>query len=290
MVTPTKPRELERCGQRGAAVLAGRPRLAGARRARHPLAVQGHRPPARRHRKLCDDRKPLARPRDRGAGAPTREGMPDGGPAKFSCALIVIGLPVILLMIIANRFFKFREKKLEVEALPSPPRRPRNMRRARMSWSSACACSSRSSPTAARKPPRRSRRCAAQPARAEASELGRLNARRTRHDIERGTSMNIRKLDLGADPARAIGIAPFKMWLRIKEKQIEPRPTSPPRRAPNMPSTWSGSKRGFASRADRHRQRRRRPPRRSRRCATRHAFPRGQPMNPFEFVSHPVLT
>ncbi|MEP6983386.1 MAG: hypothetical protein ABI853_07050 [Sphingomicrobium sp.] len=31
-------------------------------------------------------------------------------------ALIVIGLPVILLMIIANRFFKLREKKLEVEA------------------------------------------------------------------------------------------------------------------------------------------------------------------------------
>ena len=32
-------------------------------------------------------------------------------------ALIVIGMPVILLMIIANRYFKFREKKLEVEAL-----------------------------------------------------------------------------------------------------------------------------------------------------------------------------
>jgi hypothetical protein len=32
-------------------------------------------------------------------------------------ALTVVGLPVILLMIIANRYFKFREKKLEVEAL-----------------------------------------------------------------------------------------------------------------------------------------------------------------------------
>jgi hypothetical protein len=31
-------------------------------------------------------------------------------------ALIIIGLPVILLMIIANRWFKLREKKLEVEA------------------------------------------------------------------------------------------------------------------------------------------------------------------------------
>ena len=38
------------------------------------------------------------------------------GPAEVFIALIVIGLPVILLMIIANRFFKLREKKLEVEA------------------------------------------------------------------------------------------------------------------------------------------------------------------------------
>ena len=32
-------------------------------------------------------------------------------------AMIIVGLPVILLMLIANRWFKFREKKLEVEAL-----------------------------------------------------------------------------------------------------------------------------------------------------------------------------
>jgi len=38
------------------------------------------------------------------------------GPAEVMIALIVIGLPVILLMIIANRWFKLREKKLEVEA------------------------------------------------------------------------------------------------------------------------------------------------------------------------------
>jgi hypothetical protein len=38
------------------------------------------------------------------------------GPSEVMIALIVIGLPVILLMIIANRFFKLREKKLEVEA------------------------------------------------------------------------------------------------------------------------------------------------------------------------------
>src|SRR3954470_14420261 len=32
-------------------------------------------------------------------------------------ALIIIGLPVLMLMLIANRFFKLREKKLEIEAL-----------------------------------------------------------------------------------------------------------------------------------------------------------------------------
>src|SRR5436190_24345832 len=32
-------------------------------------------------------------------------------------AMIIIGLPTIMIMLIANRFFKFREKKLEVEAL-----------------------------------------------------------------------------------------------------------------------------------------------------------------------------
>lgn len=38
------------------------------------------------------------------------------GPVEVMIALIVVGLPVILLMIIANRWFKLREKKLEVEA------------------------------------------------------------------------------------------------------------------------------------------------------------------------------
>ena len=31
-------------------------------------------------------------------------------------ALIIIGLPVLMLMLIANRYFRLREKKLEVEA------------------------------------------------------------------------------------------------------------------------------------------------------------------------------
>ena len=32
-------------------------------------------------------------------------------------ASIIIGLPTVMIMLIANRFFKFREKKLEVEAM-----------------------------------------------------------------------------------------------------------------------------------------------------------------------------
>ena len=38
------------------------------------------------------------------------------GPAEVFIALIVIGLPIILLMLIANRYFRLREKRLEVEA------------------------------------------------------------------------------------------------------------------------------------------------------------------------------
>ena len=38
------------------------------------------------------------------------------GPTAVLLAAIIIGLPVVLLMVIANRFFRLREKKLEVEA------------------------------------------------------------------------------------------------------------------------------------------------------------------------------
>ena len=38
------------------------------------------------------------------------------GPGEVMIALIVIGLPVLTLMLIANRYFRLREKKLEVEA------------------------------------------------------------------------------------------------------------------------------------------------------------------------------
>src|SRR5690349_25101314 len=39
------------------------------------------------------------------------------GPTAVMLAIIIIGLPTIMIMLIANRFFKFREKKLEVEAM-----------------------------------------------------------------------------------------------------------------------------------------------------------------------------
>ena len=38
------------------------------------------------------------------------------GPTNVMLAAIIIGLPVILLMLIASRYFKLREKKLEIEA------------------------------------------------------------------------------------------------------------------------------------------------------------------------------
>lgn len=39
------------------------------------------------------------------------------GPGDVMLAMVIIGLPTIMIMLIANRYFKFREKKLEIEAL-----------------------------------------------------------------------------------------------------------------------------------------------------------------------------
>ncbi len=39
------------------------------------------------------------------------------GPINVMLALVVIGLPTLMIMLIATRFFKYREKRLEVEAL-----------------------------------------------------------------------------------------------------------------------------------------------------------------------------
>jgi hypothetical protein len=38
------------------------------------------------------------------------------GPSEVMIAMIIVGLPVILLMVIANRWFRLREKKLDVDA------------------------------------------------------------------------------------------------------------------------------------------------------------------------------
>ncbi len=38
------------------------------------------------------------------------------GPGEVFVALIVIGLPVMLMMIMAHRFFRLRERKLEIDA------------------------------------------------------------------------------------------------------------------------------------------------------------------------------
>lgn len=38
------------------------------------------------------------------------------GPAEVMIALIVIGLPVVTVLYMAHRFFRFRERKLEIEA------------------------------------------------------------------------------------------------------------------------------------------------------------------------------
>ena len=38
------------------------------------------------------------------------------GPGEVFVAFIVIGLPTLMIMMIANRYFKLRERRLEVEA------------------------------------------------------------------------------------------------------------------------------------------------------------------------------
>jgi hypothetical protein len=46
-------------------------------------------------------------------------------------------------------------------------------------------------------------------------------------------------------PLAAIGIAPFKMWIRVKEKQIEAQTSLAAKKALNTTSTWSASKRVY---------------------------------------------
>ena len=156
---------------------------------------------------------------------------------------------------LANRFFKFRGKKLEVEAPATLPRTPpQYASRYAMNSNNACACSSRSSPTAARRPQRRSKHSANRRRGRRGQESHRRRHGLITTVIATRHSCGIRRGDADMShpeawiwiliPLLAIGIAPFKMWLKIKEKQIERRATSRPRRALNMPSTWSGSSSG----------------------------------------------
>jgi hypothetical protein len=39
------------------------------------------------------------------------------GPGDVMLAMVVIGLPTIMIMLIASRYFKYREKRLEIEAM-----------------------------------------------------------------------------------------------------------------------------------------------------------------------------
>ena len=44
------------------------------------------------------------------------------GTVSIMLALIIIGLPTVMITVIANRFMKLREKKLEVEAIKAGER------------------------------------------------------------------------------------------------------------------------------------------------------------------------
>src|SRR2546423_1513868 len=71
-------------------------------------------------------------------------------------ASIIIGLPTLMIMLIANRFFKFRAKKLEVEAMQAAEK-ALNMLSIWSASKPACACLNRSPPTAVPKPPSKSK-------------------------------------------------------------------------------------------------------------------------------------
>ena len=84
-------------------------------------------------------------------------------------------------------------------------------------------------------------------------------------------------------PLAAIGIAPFKMWLRIKEKQIEAQSSLAAEKSAQYAAHVERIEARVAgARADRHRSAARKPPRRSRRCASRPRIESGDKvqMNP----------
>ena len=135
-VAPTKPRELEYSGQRGAAVLARRPRLAGARARDIRSRFKDI------DRRLADiesyvttENRSLAREIERACARQGR-GMADGRPGgSMLLALLIVHrgaeqtvIRSMLGIIYPNRrilFKLWREKKLESEGAgpASPPRR-----------------------------------------------------------------------------------------------------------------------------------------------------------------------
>ncbi len=80
------------------------------------------------------------------------------GPAEVLVALIVIGLPIILMIIGARGYYRLQEKKLDAETSLAAEKAA-NMPPAMRCWRRGSGCSSRSSPTAVSRPPTRSKRC-----------------------------------------------------------------------------------------------------------------------------------
>ena len=151
-ITPDKPRALAVADHEEKQFWQG-VRASPTRTARDiRCAVQGHRPPARRHRELRDHRKPLAGARDRPASLiHDRRGVRNHGrPTAVMLALIIIGLPVIIADAVHRQRASSAFASASSKLMPRWRRkRPRNMPRARPSWKRGCACSSRSSPMAA---------------------------------------------------------------------------------------------------------------------------------------------
>jgi hypothetical protein len=81
------------------------------------------------------------------------------GPGEVFIAFIVVGLPVILLIYMARRFFTFREKQLEAETSLAAEKAAQYAA-SNAELEQRIRVLRRSSPTAASKPQRRSRPCA----------------------------------------------------------------------------------------------------------------------------------
>ena len=79
------------------------------------------------------------------------------GPAII--AIVVVGLPILVVGYLFHRWFQLKEKKLEVEGRLAVEKAAQYAA-SNASWRRASECSSKSSPTPARRPPTRSKPCA----------------------------------------------------------------------------------------------------------------------------------